>query len=163
MKLYLILGVTKENAKQEKENCVELWAAESKEQLRDLIHPCEIPDSLIRDLRNIQPEGKHVLNRLEEIEKEGMDSCVKIPTTKKLPGLIFRGNSRSLLRFGYRIDYGKWSGYTGECSTITPNPGMVVKLTRNSNVTNEIKEKFSESNINSEKETTELLRKLLIT
>ena len=147
MKLYLILGVTKENIKREEENYVELWAAESKEQLRDLIHPCKIPDSLIRDLQN-----------------EGMvDSWAKIPTDKKLLGLIFRGNSRSLLRFGYRIDFGKWSGYTGECSTVTSSPGMVVKLTRNSNVTNEIKEKFSESNINSGKETTELLRKLLIT
>ena len=163
MKLYLILGVTEENVKQEERNYVELWAAESKEQLHDLIHPCEIPDSLIRDLRNIQPEGKHVLNRLEEIKEEGMDSWVKIPTTKKLPGLIFRGNSRSLLRFGYRIDYGRWSGYTEECSTITPSHGMVVKLTKNSNVTNEIKEKFSELNMNSGKETTELLRKLLIT
>ena len=163
MKLYLILGVTKENAKQEERNCVELWAAESKEQLRDLIHPCKIPDSLIRDLQNMQNEGKRALNHFEEIEKEGVDSCVKIPTTKKLPGLIFRGNSRSLLRFGYRIDFGKWSGYTEEYSTITPSLRMVVKLTRNDNVTNEIKEKFSESNINSEKETTELLRKLLIT
>lgn len=160
MKLYLILGVTEENVKQEERNYVELWAAESKEQLRDLIHPCKIPDSLIRDLRN---EGKYTLNHFEEMEKEGMDSWAKIPTTKKLPGLIFRGNSRSLLRFGYRIDFGKWSGDTEECPTITPSPGMVVKLTRNSNVTNEIKEKFSESNINSEKETTELLRKLLIT
>ena len=65
MKLYLILGVTEENVKQEERNYVELWAAESKEQLRDLIHPCEIPDSLIRDLRNIQPEGKHALNHFE--------------------------------------------------------------------------------------------------
>lgn len=163
MKLYLILGVTEENVKQEERNYVELWAAESKGQLRDLIHPCEVPDSLIRDLRNIQNEGKQTLNHFEEIEKEGIDSCAKIPTTKKLPGLIFRGNSKSLLRFGYRIDYGRWSGYTEECPTITPSPGMVVKLTRNSNVTNEIKEKFSELNMNSAKETTELLRKLLIT
>lgn len=163
MKLYLILGVTEENVKQEERNYVELWAAESKEQLRDLIHPCKIPDSLIRDLQNIQHEGKHALNHFEEIEKEGMNSWAKIPADKKLPGLIFRGNSRSLLRFGYRIDYGRWSGYTEECSTITPSHGMVVKLTKNSNVTNEINEKFSELNINSEKETTELLRKLLIT
>ena len=70
MKLYLILGVTKENAKQEERNCVELWAAESKEQLRDLIHPCKIPDSLIRDLQNMQNEGKRALNYFEEIEKE---------------------------------------------------------------------------------------------